>query len=77
MIYVLVRDPERLKGEGEKEEGAVGPGGLRGEGAKLLSEETVVRWERGWKVPLLDELKGRSGVAGVKSRGELDEEASS
>jgi hypothetical protein len=44
LMCVLVREPERLKGEEGKEEGAVGGGrGLRGEEAKLLNEETVVR----------------------------------
>jgi len=42
-MFVLARDPERLKGEEGKDEGAVERLGLRGEGAKLLSEEAVVR----------------------------------
>jgi hypothetical protein len=42
-MCVLARDPERLKGDGGKEEGAVETGGLRGEGAKFLSKEGVVR----------------------------------
>lgn len=42
-MCVLVRDPERLKGEEGKEEGGMGPRGLRGEEVKFLSEEAVVR----------------------------------
>ena len=52
--------------------GPVGQVGLRGEEAKLFTEEIVVRRERGW----LEEGKGRSGVGVEESRGELDEEAS-
>jgi hypothetical protein len=42
-MCVLARDPERLKGEGGKEEGGMETGALRGEGAKFLSEEGAVR----------------------------------
>jgi hypothetical protein len=81
-MCALARDPERLKGEEGKEEGAVepggpmGPAGLRGEEAKLLIEEMVVLWERGLRFPLLDELEWRSASGALESEGELDEEAS-